>query len=280
MAGFKTAAPPPAANPIPPPAASMPPRPPPLPPPGPPPAAVQQPPPPPPPEPALETQLGLNWINRIAVITLILGTAFFFKYAVDNNWIGPGARIALGVVAAMISLFFGDLLWHREQKVFAQGLTGLGLALLYLSFWATFGLYHLLPQSGAFALMVLATAASAVFALRYNAQAIAVLGLLGAYTTPAALSTGENHPWVLFSYIFLINTGALAAVRFRRWPIVEWVAFAATILYFAGWAAAWLKPESYTVATIFAIAFYAQFTVGASRLPSLFSQVLSALALA
>src|SRR5712671_6185788 len=36
--------------------------------------------------PALETRLGLNWVNRIAVFTLLLGAAFLFKYGVDNNW--------------------------------------------------------------------------------------------------------------------------------------------------------------------------------------------------
>src|SRR5262245_42601056 len=42
----------------------------------------------PPPIPAsvarVETQVGLNWVNRIAVITLMLGAAFLFKYGVDN----------------------------------------------------------------------------------------------------------------------------------------------------------------------------------------------------
>jgi uncharacterized membrane protein len=237
----------------------------------------------PPPLPAsgtLESKIGLRWVNLIAVITLILGAGFFFKYAVDNNWIGPSARVVLGIVAAAAALITGDRLWHREQKIFAQGLTGLGLALLFLSFWATFGLYHLLPQSGAFALMVLATAASAVFALRYNAQAIAVLGLLGGYITPAALSSGENHPWILFSYVFLLNLGAIAAVRFRRWPVVEWVAFGMTVIYYGGWAATWLGPAWYTVATVAVIAFYAQFALAGSHIAWVLAHMLASIAVA
>src|SRR6202043_3202644 len=45
----------------------------------------------------LETTIGLNWINRIAVVTLLLGAAFLFKYGVDNDWFGPGVRVALGI---------------------------------------------------------------------------------------------------------------------------------------------------------------------------------------
>src|SRR5579863_6425014 len=115
--------------------------------------------PPPLPEPALETQFGLNWLNRIAIVTLLFGVAFFFKYAADNQWIGPGMRVALGIAAATFSLFIGEWMSLRNQKVFAQGMTGLGIALLYLSFYATFGLYHLLPQSVAFLLMALTTLA-------------------------------------------------------------------------------------------------------------------------
>ena len=216
-------------------------------------------PPPPASQPALETQVGLNWVNRIAVITLIFGAAFFFKYAVDNNWIGPGARVALGIVAAMLSLGAGDRMWHRDHKVFAQGLTGLGLALLYLSFYATFGLYHLLPQGVAFLMMILTTASAVVFAVRYESQVIAVLGLAGGYLTPVTLSTGEDHPWVLFSYTFLLNLGGLALARFRRWRAVEYVAFAATMVLYAGWHATWFGDRNRVVATVFVVAFYAQF---------------------
>src|SRR5450755_3499398 len=47
----------------------------------------------------IETQVGLTWINRIGVMTLILGVAFFFKYAIDNDWIGEGGRVIIGVIA-------------------------------------------------------------------------------------------------------------------------------------------------------------------------------------
>jgi uncharacterized membrane protein len=90
-------------------------------------------------EPALETTFGLGWLNRVAVVTLIFGVGFLFKYAVDSQWIGPAMRVALGVAAASLSLFLGEWISLRGQKTFARGLTGLGLALLYLSFYAGFG---------------------------------------------------------------------------------------------------------------------------------------------
>jgi uncharacterized membrane protein len=218
-----------------------------------------EPPPPPIPSPALETRIGLNWINIIGVVTLIFGAAFFFKYAVDNNWVGPGARVALGIVAAMFSLFFGDRLWKKGQRIFGQGITGLGLALLYLSFWAAFAVYHLIPQPASFLLMVLTTAAAVVFAMRYESQVIAVLGLLAGYWTPGALSSGEPHPWILFNYVFLLNLGCLTLTRLRRWAALEILACLATILWYGAWLFGSASASDHLVATVFALAFYVQF---------------------
>ncbi len=255
----------------------------------PPPEPIYQPPPPPPPPPlpappvpsrqALESRIGLNWINIIGVVTLIFGAAFFFKYAIDNDWVGPSARVALGIAAAAIALFFGDLMWKRGQKIFGQGITGLGLALLYVSFWAAFGLYHLLPQPAAFVLMVMTTAAAVVFAMRYESQVIAVLGMVAGYWTPGALSSGEPHPWVLFNYVFLLNLGGIALTRLRRWRALEIISAIATILWYGAWLGFSAGSNDHQVATVFALAFYAQFCFARGRLLWALAQVLGPVAL-
>jgi uncharacterized membrane protein len=209
----------------------------------------------------IETTIGLNWINRIAVVTLLLGAAFLFKYGVDNDWFGPGVRVALGIAAGIISLLAGDRVWRRGQTVFAQGVIGLGIALLYLSIYATAMLYQLIPPGLAFVAMGGITGGAVGLAVLYNSQAIAVLALAGGYLTPPALSTGGDHPWILFGYVFLLNGGALLLARMRRWSVLEPIAAAATILLYAGWFNRWFGDAERLVATVFAFAFYAQFSV-------------------
>ena len=101
------------------------------------------------------------------------------------------------------------------------------MSILYLSFYATFGLYHLLPQATAFVLMVMVTAMAGALALRYDAMAIAALGMLGVYATPILLSSGQDAPWTFFSYLFLIDAGAVALARPRRWRPLDLMAFIA-----------------------------------------------------
>lgn len=185
----------------------------------------------------IETQVGLTWVNRIGVITLIIGVAFFFKYAIDNDWIGESGRVIIGVLAGVLTLFAGDMLWNRAQRTFAQGATALGIAILYLSFYAAFGYYKLIPQSGALLLMVVTTACGGALALRYNARAIAILSLLGGYVTPMMLSTGTPNDVFFASYIAVLNAGALWFARQQGWRSVEVVALVSTMLLEGFWIA-------------------------------------------
>jgi uncharacterized membrane protein len=230
--------------------------------------------------PPLESRVGLHWLNRVGVITLTIGVAFAFKTAVDNDWLSPLARISCGLGLALVALVAGDVLRRRGQVVFAQGLTGLGLSLSYLSFWASYGLYHLLSQSVVFGLMVGTTIASAGLALRYRAQAIAILALIGGYLTPVVLSTGEPHPLMFFGYLTLLNLGGIALARKRAWPTVEYVAVVATCVLYVGWWIASATPADRPIATAFALVFYAQLAIAPSRYPWQLAQVLGSIAVA
>lgn len=209
--------------------------------------------------------MGLTWINRAGVITLILGVAFFFKYAVDNHWIGEAGRVVLGVLGGLALLGGADASWRRRQQVFAQGICGAGIAVLYISFYAAFGFYGLLPFAPACALMAVNTAAAGALALRYNSLAIAVLGLTGGYLTPVVLSTGQDRPWALFGYVLLLDLGALALARTRGWTRIGTPAFLGTLLLYWAWAFEYHLSDK-TAAVVFALIFYAVFLVFKNRL--------------
>ena len=228
----------------------------------------------------LETSIGLTLINRIGAITLILGIAFFFKWAVDNEYIGPAGRVELGILGGLLMIAGGDVLWRRGQRVFSQGISAGGVGILYLALYSAFGFYHLLPQGVVFVAMAVTTALSGALALRYGAVAISALGLFGGYLTPILLSTHEDHPWFLFGYVLLLDLGALALVKARRWRVLEVLSFIGTVLIFGGWLFDF-KPEKQTVAVVFALLFYALYAgVVSKQRVMLAAQFLTAAALA
>jgi len=249
--------------------------------------ALETPPPLPPPRPPepdqpreFETQVGLTWISRIGAVTLVFAVAFIFKYAVDNQWIGETGRVVLGILAGLACVGIGDRIWRAGHKIYAQAIFGLGIAILYLSFYASFAFYHLLPQSVPFVLMTLTTALSGALALGYDAPAIAVLGLAGGYLTPVLLSTGEDHPVILFSYVFILDLGAMALVRVRRWIYFEAISFGATFVLYYAWFLTHFAAEKETVATVFALLFYALFLFAELRALVVTAQVLVTVVLA
>ena len=227
----------------------------------------------------LETRVGLTWINRVGVLTLVFAVAFFFKYAVDNQWIGEAGRVALGVLAGFATLGLAEYIWRRGHRIYAQGITATGSAILYLSFYAAFGFYGLLGQGPAFLLLALTTAMAAALALRYNAVAISMLSLVGGYLTPILLSTGEDRPWVFFGWVLLLNLGALAVARARKWRRLEILAFAGTLILYFTWFVERFNPEKRLVATVYALAFYALFALVESQVLFIACQVLASLAI-
>ena len=183
----------------------------------------------------LESRIGGNWFNRIGIIAIFFGVAFFLKYAVDNQWIGNKGRVLIGATIGIAFLIGGERLRKRYPS-YAYGLTGGGIAVLYASIWfASFKRYDLLSPTIAFALMALVTATASLLAARYNALAIAVLGLIGGFLTPILLSTGVDNEAGLFSYIALLDAGVLAVAYSKQWRSLNYLSFIATILMFAAW---------------------------------------------
>jgi hypothetical protein len=188
-----------------------------------------------PPADTVETKAGLVWVNRIGAVTVILSVAFGFKYAVDNEWIGPSGRVMLGLLAGALALLAGDKLWWRGHKSFAQGITALGVSIFYLSFYAAYQLYSLIPQSVAFLGAVVTTLAGGALALRYDARAIATLALFGGYLSPALASSGQPNDRFFGAYLFVLNAIALTLVRRKQWLGVEIAAAAATLIFVTAW---------------------------------------------
>jgi hypothetical protein len=178
-----------------------------------------------------ETAVGLKWANRAGALTLIIGAAFFFKYAVDNAWIGPTGRVLLGLLAGAALVGWSERLRLRGFSIYSQGVAGAGVTVLYLAFWAAHSLYHLVPAWLAFGALAADTVLAGALALRHGLPALAALGLLGGYLTPPLLSTGEVRPWFFFSFLFAVNLGWLSAARRRGWTRLEYMAFPLTLFF-------------------------------------------------
>src|SRR5215813_841307 len=165
----------------------------------------------------LEGKIGKLWLNRIGIVAILIGVSYFIKYAFDNGWIGPAGRVALGLLAGIALIFWSERFRARGHAPFSYSLKAVGIGTLYLSLWGAFQVYHLVPPPAAFVAMILVTAATVTLALTQDAEILAAFALVGGFSTPVLLSTGQNHEIVLFSYVALLDLAMLVVVRMKPW---------------------------------------------------------------
>ncbi len=198
-------------------------------------AAVHAEAPPPAPVPAprldLEQRIGARWTTWIGVIAILFAASFFVKWSIENNLIGPRARLGLGL-AAGVGLLLAGLALHRRRDVpyLSEGLAGLGLGLCYLSLYAGHAYYNLLPAGAAFALMFIVTVLGTVVAVVSERQVTAVLALLGGLLTPVLLARQEPRERELMGYLFILDILVLVIARYHTWRGLNRFAWAGTVL--------------------------------------------------
>src|ERR1700687_5593038 len=182
----------------------------------------------------LEQRIGARWTTWVGVIAILFAASFFVKWSIENNLIGPRARLGLGMSAG-ITLLAAGLALHRRRDVpyLSEGLSGLGLGLCYLSLYAGYAYYALLPAGAAFGLMFIVTVLGTGVAVVSERQVTAVLALLGGLLTPVLLAQPEPNERVLLGYLFVLDLLVLAIARFRTWTALNRLAWAGTVLLLA-----------------------------------------------
>lgn len=192
-------------------------------------------------KPSLEERIGITWFTRIGAAVLVLGAAYFFKYAVDNQWIGPWGRVALGALAGVAVLAAAEWMRPKARAAYVQGLVGVGLALLYVSGYAAYGFYDLLPMPAAFAALVVVAALAAALSIHHRSEVILVLALGAALANPLLLSTGHDRVLALGAYLLAVTTGVLVVAVRQRFATAAWLAVAGTALLAMSWSAKFFR---------------------------------------
>lgn len=232
-------------------------------------SAVRPPPPVPPLEPderspAVTTSLGrsaLAWfrggntIVRIGVLILFLGVAFLLRYAAEHALLPIELRLAGVALGGVVLAVIG---WRLRDKRRGYGLTlqGAGVGVLYLTIFAAFRLYGLVPAGLAFALLAALSAAAAVLAVVQNALPLAVLGFSGGFLAPVFASTGQGSHVALFSYYLVLNLAIAWIASRQTWKLLNLVGFFFTFTIASLWGARSWQPEYFATTEPFLIAHF------------------------
>lgn len=207
---------------------------------------------------SLESRIGAQLLNRVGILAVLIGMAWFLKLAFDRNWIGPGVRILIGLACAAGLVAWSERFRRKGFPAFSYSLKALGTGVAYLSLWASFSVFHLAPAWLVFLAMTVVTVVNAALAHRQDSEVLAVYALAGGLATPTLLSMGYTHEVFLFSYLALLNCGALLLLARRPWKRLAGSALLGTAAYYL----AWTLNEYFTsgVTLLFLAVFFAGFS--------------------
>ena len=213
------------------------------------------------PDPDLESRIGSHWLNRIGIAAMLIGISYFLKFAFDNNWIGSAGRVTIGLLAGIAIVIWSERFRLKNYKAFSYSLKAVGFGALYLSIWAAFHLYQLVPSGVAFVMMLAVTASAAAMAWAQDAQILAAFALTGGFSTPLLLSTGENREVALFSYVAILDIATLCLVIFKPWRRLLVMSYAGTLLLYVGWYSSFYNRSQLGLTLDFATLFFSIFAI-------------------
>ncbi|MGP0567152.1 MULTISPECIES: DUF2339 domain-containing protein [unclassified Nitrospina] len=172
-----------------------------------------------------EVSQGEFWLNKIGIALLLMGLAFLFKYSLDQDWMTPPVRILMGGLLGGILLALGIYL-RESREILSPVLQGGGLATFYMTVFAAFQLYALIPHLYAFSVMVGITLFAFTLAVRQYEFALALVAVTGGLSTPFLLHQEAGSLPGLVLYTCLVLAGSMAVYYFRPWRSLLWYSWA------------------------------------------------------
>ncbi|OAB47265.1 DUF2339 domain-containing protein [Paenibacillus antarcticus] len=175
-----------------------------------------------------EMKVGLNWLNKVAMLLIILAVGVSFKYMYTgwfNGYMKGSAFFLLGI----IMLVGGEWLFRKQKQTFALGLLGGGISILYGSIFYSYFLLDIIDIYVGLTLSVLVSLTAVLLSLRYHSRSIISLGLVGGYlplfSYMGAFGLEGNAVYVAMGYLFLLNASILLVSFRKRWVIVNYISF-------------------------------------------------------
>lgn len=199
--------------------------------------------------------MGSHIVVRVGILILFIGVAFLLKFAADQGWLSIELRLASASVLGIALVITGWRL-RQKQRIYALTLQGGGLGIAYLTTFAAFRLYELLPAPLAFGLLVAIGMICGVLAVLNDAKALALPAIVGGFAAPLLVPTSGGSHVTLFSYFTLLNAAILLIAWYKSWRELNLVGFLFTFVLATFWGSEFYQPEFFATVEPFLILFF------------------------
>ena len=91
---------------------------------------------------SLESRIGAQLLNRIGIVAVLIGMAWFLKLAFDRDWIGPVIRILIGLACAARLAVWSERFRGKGFPAFSYSLKALGTSIAIFWLCGCLSVYH------------------------------------------------------------------------------------------------------------------------------------------
>lgn len=190
-----------------------------------------------------EWLIGGNIIGKIGIITLIVSTALFMVYALDQGWLSEWVRLIMLQAAFGALSYLSYRLYTRNYKFIPEILAITALAANTIAIYSAHFVYRYLGRLETIAMMFSLMALALLFARRIRSGALTMILFAGFFALPVIHSRGINEPKAYFTYLLAVNVLYFLIQHlnrgdnaFRTSPHTLWVLLVGNAVSLFGWS--------------------------------------------
>jgi uncharacterized membrane protein len=174
---------------------------------------------------------------KVGVLVSLIGVGLLLREASRRGVINITLEMRL-IAVALFGLALLAIGWRlrRKNPIYGVSLQGGGVAVLYLTTFASFAVYDVLPVAPAAVAVILVTVGAGFLSVLQDSPPLAVLGIIGGFLAPVLTYTSpHDHIWV-FGFYAVLSAAIVAVAWFKTWPLLNLLGLGFTF----GIAAFWL----------------------------------------
>ncbi|MGF6907057.1 DUF2339 domain-containing protein [Fusobacterium sp. PH5-44] len=167
----------------------------------------------------LEKIIGLKGFMIGGLVCIFFAILFGFREHFVRVFRNKYSRSVLAYVIGIFFIGWGSILYKKGKKVYAVGIMGGGIGVLYMATILSSTYFKLYPLNYGLFLAVMLTALTIVLSFKYDSQLIGIMALIGGYIpygTSISLQPKENIMYLAI-YSIILQFVVLAVSWKKNW---------------------------------------------------------------
>ena len=159
---------------------------------------------------------------KVGVLVSLVGVGLLLREASRRGVINITLEMRL-IAVALFGLALLAIGWRlrRKNPVYGLSLQGGSVAVLYLTTYASFAVYDVLPAAAAAVAVLAMTVGAGFLSVTQDSPPLAVLGIIGGFLAPVLTYTSPDDHVAVFGFYAVLSAAIVAVAWYKTWPLLN-----------------------------------------------------------